>query len=119
VWQTGSFPYTGDATQYWWHTVAKKLPSNADNGTWKFRVSFRAQSESHYFTVGCTPNYSLTSVSGSYGYIAGDFLESTSPITGANKVLLQAGNSITLKPGFTASAGTTFKARINDCNYSE
>lgn len=119
VWQSGSFSYTGDNTQYWWYTFGRKLPSNADVGTWKFRVTFRSQTETHYFTVGCTPSYNLTSVSGSYGYIAGDFIESTSPITGTNKVLLQAGNSITLKPGFIANSGTTFKARIKNCNFSE
>lgn len=119
VWQSGSYSYTGSATQYWWYTVARKLPSNADVGTWKFRVIFRGQSETHYFTVGCTASYVLSSVTGSYGYIASDFIETTAPITGTNKVQLQAGNSITLKPGFSAVAGTTFKARIKDCNYSE
>ena len=119
IWQSGNFSHAGDPGSYAWYTIAKKLPSNADPGTWKFRVSFRAETETHYFTVGCTPNYNLTLVSGSYGYIAGDFIESISPITGTNKVLLQAGNSIVLKPGFTAGSGTTFKARIKDCNYSE
>ena len=99
--------------------LQKKLPSNAETGTWKIVVDFRGQVEAHYFTVGCTANYNLTSETGSYGYIASNAIESSTTATSGNKVLLQAANNITLKPGFHAVSGTTFKARIRDCNFSE
>jgi murein DD-endopeptidase MepM/ murein hydrolase activator NlpD len=119
VWQSGTLSYMADSVPIYFYRFAYKLPSNAQTGTWKINVSFRGQGETHYFTVNCTANYTLTNESGSYGYIASNGIESSTTATSGNKVLLQAANNITLKPGFHALSGTTFKARIRDCNFSE
>lgn len=119
LWQSGTLNYNSDSTPIYFLRLAHKLPSNAETGTWKVTASFRGQGATHYFTVGCTANYSLTNETDSYGYIASNSIESSTTATSGNNVLLQAANNITLKPGFHAVSGTTFKARIRDCNFSE
>ncbi|MEP6712223.1 MAG: M23 family metallopeptidase [Ferruginibacter sp.] len=93
-----------------------------NTGTWTFRATYRGKIYAHFFTVGCkafeTPSGTII---GNDGYITGSFISSTAIHTGSSntKVLYQAANYIELKPGFQASAGIHFKARIKPCTFTE
>ncbi|HEX5655238.1 MAG TPA: M23 family metallopeptidase [Chitinophagaceae bacterium] len=110
---------SGAAFSFGYYFEPFKIPANAETGTWQLRVTYRAKLYKHYFTVSCVANYNLSTESGSYGRIASDYIQSTTIVAGSNDVRLQAGNYIDLKPGFHAQAGTTFKARIRECNYTD
>ncbi len=89
-------------------------------GTYKLTASYQGYSYSHYYTVGCTPNYSPTgNLTGDNGFIAGNSIVSDAVLSNTSRTLFQSANVIQLNPGFTATQGCVFKARIRDCNYSE
>ena len=97
------------------------LPSG-NPGTWTFRATYRSKVYAHFFTVGCNSSHTVSgSISGNDGYITGNYISSTAIHTGSSnsKVLYQAANYIELKPGFQATAGIHFKARIKPCTYTE
>lgn len=118
-WFSSSGNHSGGNAAFNYYSYARRLPSNALSGTWRVLVSYRNVSYRHYFTVSCVSSYTLTSQTGSYGRIASNFIESTATASNADNVMLQAANEITLKPGFVALQGSTFKARIRDCNFSD
>ncbi len=118
-WYTTSGTHSGANTPYTYYYYSRKLPSNAASGAWTALVNYRNVSYRHYFTVNCESNYTLTTQTGSYARIASDYIESSAATSNGNEVRLQAANSITLKPGFNAVAGSVFKARIRDCNYAD
>jgi hypothetical protein len=96
------------------------LPTNAPAGTYRVDAIYQGIVSTHYFSVNCIANYSLTGIlSGSRGYIASNTIQSDATLPNGSKIKMQAANSIQLNPGFTAVAGTVFKARIKDCNYTE
>ncbi len=88
------------------------------DGTYRLAAIHDGKTYNHYFTIGCTPSYTLFgSHTGFKGYIAGDFITSTASIAGlsTNEVLYEAENYVLLNPGFVATANSDFQARINDC----
>lgn len=94
------------------------LPSFPDVGTWSYNVAFNNKTFAHYFSVGCTPIYTLNVVhNNSQGYIAGNYISSTSVIGSGsnNNVEYRADNHVILSPGFTATAGCTFFATTKGC----
>lgn len=97
------------------------LPAG-NTGTWTFRATYRSKVYAHFFTVGCKDNETPSgTISGNDGYITGNYISSTCTHTGSSntKVLYQAANYIELKPGFQATSGIHFKARIKSCTYTE
>lgn len=97
------------------------IPSG-NAGTWTFKAVYRSKTYVHFFTVGCTNTQTVSgNISGNDGYIAGININSNAVHTGGSntKVLYQAASYIELKPGFQASAGIHFKARIKTCTYTE
>ena len=103
-----------------YNTVAKQIPGNAAAGTYKMEVSFNGTTTTHFFTVNCPSSQIVTgSVSGFQGYKASGTITSTASIGNSNKLFLQAGTRITLSPGFSATNGSSLKARIRECDYSE
>jgi len=100
---------------------AHTLPSG-NTGTWTFKATYGGRVYAHFFTVGCKDNETPSgTINGNDGYITGNYISSTATHTGSSntKVLYQAENYIELKPGFQASAGIHFKARIKSCAYAE
>ncbi|RYE18046.1 MAG: M23 family metallopeptidase [Sphingobacteriales bacterium] len=81
--------------------------------------AFATKAYNHYFTVGCKPDETLSgNLLGSTGYITANSIKATQNILGG-KVMYQSAGYIQLNPGFKATEGTVFKARIRDCNFSE
>ncbi len=98
--------------------------SNAPSGTYKVEATYTKDAITkkafHYFTVNCVSGYSINhTISNTTGYIAGNDISTISTLTSAANVKLQAGNVITFSPGFTATTGSTLKARIRECDYVE
>ncbi len=98
-------------------TLNYKYASWQDNGGPSF---ISTKTYVHYFTVGCTTNKVLIStVSGRAGHIVSNSISSTQTLNVGANTIYQSGNYIDLKPGFTATAGTTFKAKIRGCDYCD
>lgn len=112
------------------------LPSNAPSGTYTIKAEFsyrpydanspfnpqtslRYLTTEHYFTVGCISSQTVSgTVNGDGGFIVSDNLNSTQQLV-SGKTRYQSANYIQLNPGFTATEGTTFKARIRACNFCD
>ncbi len=91
----------------------------ASSGTYKVEAILDGKTTYHYFTINCTSSYSLSgAVSGGKGWIASSTISSTQTMTGssANNLVLEAGTSITLNPGFWAQTNSQFLANINSCS---
>ena len=115
-----------------YRTRSFTLPSNAPEGTYTVTVDFeyRSYTEStttllltktykHFFTVGCQPDKSLSgNVTDINGHIVSNSINSTQLINGG-RTTYQSANYVQLNPGFRASAGTTFKAKIRSCGNVE
>ncbi len=87
-------------------------------GTFKIKVTYNGDVAYHYFSVNCPAAATLTGVhTGVKGYINGDFISSTTTISGlsTNDVFYQAENYVKLNPGFIATLNSKFHAQINDC----
>ena len=98
-----------------------QLPSG-NSGTWTFKVTYRSRVYAHFFTVGCKSSETVSgNISGNDGYIAGGTITTTAVHTGSSntKVLYQSASEIVFKPGFSATAGIHFKARIKPCSFTE
>lgn len=88
------------------------------NGQHRVRVDFNGLYYYHFFTVGCTNTYSLSGAyTGTRGWLAGDWITSTSTISGSssNNIRYEAGNNITLNPGFHIASNAQLTAKINAC----
>jgi murein DD-endopeptidase MepM/ murein hydrolase activator NlpD len=102
------------------YTVVQKNLGNAPSGTYKVEVDFYGSKAYHFFTVNCPSSQPVTGpITGYQGFKASGTITSTATVTNGNRLFLQAGTRITLSTGFSASGGSTVKARIRDCNYSE
>ncbi|MBC8045497.1 MAG: peptidoglycan DD-metalloendopeptidase family protein, partial [Fimbriimonadaceae bacterium] len=87
------------------------------DGQYSIRVNYYGVSY-HFFTVGCIDAYSLSgAISGTRGWLAGDNINSTITVSGssANNIRYEAGDYITLNPGFRVSSNAQFTAKINAC----
>lgn len=136
-----SVPDRTDGILYGWRsriylTQTTTLPANAATGTYKIKTEFiyrpfdaanpfqsqQAKVTSvhySYFTVGCISSRTLAgNVSTDYGQIVSNDINSTQVIQ-SGKTKYQSANYIQLNPGFTAAAGSTFKARIRDCDFTD
>ncbi len=103
-----------------YYTFNKKIPANAALGTYKVVVDFNGTAAVHFFSVNCPATQNVPGpLSGYQGFKASSQITSTAPLSSGNRLLLQAGDRVTLLPGFKASQGSVMKARIKDCNYSE
>ena len=103
---------------YGWVFNDMEAMTGDPNGTYRLRVIHDGKTYNHYFTIGCTPTYTLSgAVSGSKGWIAGDYINSTATISGisTNDVFYEAENYVVLNPGFTASSNSKLQVRIDDC----
>lgn len=88
------------------------------DGQYRVRVYHDGQYYYHFFTVGCINTYSLSGAySGTRGWLAGDWITSTSTISGSstNNIRYEAENDITLNPGFHIAANAQLTAKINAC----
>jgi len=136
-----SVPDRTDGALYDWRskiylTQTTTLPGNAASGTYKikteliyrpFDATFPFQSQQaavtsvnySYFTVGCISSRTLAgNISTEYGQIVSNDINSTQVIQ-SRKTRYQSANYIQLNPGFTATAGSIFKARIRNCDFTD
>jgi len=115
--------HTNNQTQNfntWYLVFTHSLPLNAPSGTYKIMVSYFGIDYVSYFSVNCIANYTLTgNVNDKRGFIASNSIISDAVLNTLSQVKMQAAGYIQFNPGFTATAGSTLKARIKDCNYSE
>jgi hypothetical protein len=103
-----------------YYTFAKKISSTAAAGTYKVVVNFNATTAVHFFSVNCPTTQNVPGLlSGYLGFKASSQITSNANLSASGRLLLQAGDKITLSTGFKASQGSVMKARIRDCNYSE
>ncbi|MEO7308515.1 MAG: M23 family metallopeptidase [Ferruginibacter sp.] len=117
-------------------THSTAILSSAPSGTYKIVANFTYRpfyaadpynpqttpvttTTTHFFTIGCDADKTLSGYSyGTAGFIVSNSINSTQIIDGG-KTIYQSANYIKLNPGFTATAGVTFKARIRSCNYCD
>lgn len=96
------------------------IGAGAITGTYKIIASYQGNSFAHYYTVGCTPDYTPTgNLTGDNGFIAGNSIVSDAVLSNTSKTVFQSANVIQLNPGFTATQGCVFKAKIRDCSYTQ
>jgi hypothetical protein len=88
-----------------------------DQGTYRLLCTYNGQSEPHFFTVGCPASQVLSgSRSSNTGVISGGSVTSTETFSATTiNTEYQAETFIQLDPGFTATAGSEFRGRINNC----
>jgi|GEM_PF-3048695 murein DD-endopeptidase MepM/ murein hydrolase activator NlpD len=99
-------------TQYFFRPFNPTNPTNPEG-------SYQSTFAEHYFTVGCIADQSLTgTVNSNRGYIVSNSISSNQNITSGD-VRYQSANFIQFTPGFTATAGTTVKARIRACDHCD
>lgn len=92
---------------------------NEPSGTWKWEVTYKGKVYPQYFTIDCTDHYDMIGAhSGRKGTIAGNYITSVATISSnaSNDILYEAENYIRLDPGFQATAGSRFLAKIDPCN---
>lgn len=103
-----------------YYTFGRRVPGNAQAGTYRAVVAFNGSSATHFFSVSCPAVQNVTGMLlGHIGFKASTFLTASSALPSGHRLLLQAGSQIRLLPGFAAQQGSVMKARIRDCNYSE
>jgi murein DD-endopeptidase MepM/ murein hydrolase activator NlpD len=111
---------SGNNLARWYLVFPILLPSATPSGTYKIAAIYQGATRYHYFTVNCISDYNVTgTLSGARGYIASNSIVSNATLSNGSQTKMQAANVIQFNPGFTATAGSTLKARIKDCNYSE
>jgi murein DD-endopeptidase MepM/ murein hydrolase activator NlpD len=104
----------------WYATVSTTIPNNYILGTYRVEATYNGKTAIHYFSIGCPANETVSvTLSGHKGVIVGDQLYSSSLIQPNARVRFQSGGFIKLTNGFKASSGSSFKAKIRDCNYSD
>lgn len=104
----------------WYTTVATQIPNNYSSGTYRVEVTYDGNTAVHYFTVNCPTTRTITTaISGHKGIKVSAQLNSSSMIATNSRVRFQSAGQIKLTNGFKATLGSSFKARIRDCNYSE
>jgi murein DD-endopeptidase MepM/ murein hydrolase activator NlpD len=103
-----------------YNTIDSKLPGNSVSGTYTVMVTLNGTTTMHFFSVNCPSDQNVNgTILGWRGFKSSGTISSTAEVPPGNRLLLQAAARITLSPGFSASEGSTMKARIKDCNYSE
>ena len=95
------------------------LPSTV--GTYRLLCTYNGQNEAHFFTVGCPGAQTLSgSRSSNTGVISGSTINSTETMaSNVRNIEYQAETSIQLDPGFTATSGSEFRARIDNCTVGQ
>jgi hypothetical protein len=92
--------YTIDCIWYDWYTGFQTIK----------------QTMRHYFTVGCVPDYTLTTtVNSQQGCIAGNNIYSSQVCNSGSRVDYIAGNEIILNPGFRAYNGSDVFIYTDPC----
>lgn len=86
-------------------------------GTYRLLCTYNGVTETHYFTVGCSPTQTLSGNRGSNtAVISGNAILSTETVLStAVNTEYQAETYIQLNDGFTATAGCNFTAKIDAC----
>ena len=101
------------------YTFNASTPMTGDpDGTYRVRAINNGITYNKYFTIGCTPTYTLSgALTGPKGWIAGDNIKTTNTISGlsTNEVLYEAENYVQLNPGFVATLNSRLHVRIDDC----
>jgi murein DD-endopeptidase MepM/ murein hydrolase activator NlpD len=104
----------------WYATISTNIPNNSLTGTYRVEASYNNKTAIHYFSVGCPSNETISgSVTGHKGVIVGSELYANAIVQPNSRVRFQSAGFIKLTDGFKASLGSSFKAKIRDCNYSE
>ena len=103
----------------WYKTFGFPIPGNAPTGTYKVIANYAGTTGTHFFTVGCPASVIANNTVTYDGFIAGSLLLSTNVVNSGKRLRLQSAQTIKLQDGFRAYNGSTFKARIRDCNFSE
>jgi murein DD-endopeptidase MepM/ murein hydrolase activator NlpD len=96
---------------------AQPLLVGTSVGTYRLLCTYNGQTETHFFTVGCPASQTLSGNRGSNsGVISGGSINSTETILNTSyNAEYQAETYIQLNPGFTATAGCDFRAKIDPC----
>ncbi len=90
-------------------------------GTYRLLCTYNGQNEAHFFTVGCPGAQTLSgSRSSNTGVISGSTINSTETMaSNVRNTEYQAETFVQLNPGFTATSGSEFRARIDDCTVGQ
>lgn len=90
-------------------------------GTYRLLCTYNGQNEAHFFTVGCPGAQILSgNRSSNTGVISGSTINSTETFAATvRNTEYQAETFIQMNPGFTATAGCEFRARIDDCTVGQ
>ena len=97
-----------------------KLPANAMEGRWRYTVVFEGIVHTVYFFVSdCVPSRVLFGdLLGISFHRASSFISSKQTLHGGGgtEAIYQAGQAVTLKPGFWARSNSKFLARVATCD---
>ncbi len=113
--------WTTTATEYhrWGYAFyPTRTMSGATSGTYRVEATFAGKTVKHYFSIGCTGNYTLSGAqTGSRGWIASNSITSTQALSASSltDVFYEAGSSVTLNPGFITGIGSKLYINIDQC----
>lgn len=102
-----------------WRAYNFSFNNNAATGTYKIQVTYGGKTATHYITLGCPPAYNLSGqITGRNGFLTGEEITTTHTIPGVsgNKIWYEAETYIQGNPGFRATQGCSFRARIDNCS---
>ncbi len=116
-----SWDFTAPATEKrylddWVYT----LPGGSMDGVYSFNATFQGETFSHYFVVGCPTNLTVSdqTVTSNIRYAAAQTITTSGDVRVASAgetSHFQAGNKVSLNPGFKAEEGSDFVIKIDGC----
>lgn len=90
-------------------------------GTYRYAVTFGGKTYSHYFTIICQENKTVSGAATKHaGYMVSNTITSTQTMAGSNANYLKymADQKVVLNPGFRAASGCRFVANTLGCSNS-
>ncbi len=104
--------------QWSWNYWMIVIPDGAPQGTWTYRVTYNGDVVDHHFYVDCESDLTVQdqTVSNAGLFQAANQVETSGVVTIASVTeTVFRGGSIHLNPGFSVSAGASFRAYTDGC----
>jgi len=105
--------------QWSWNYWMIVIPDGAPQGTWTYRVTYNGDVVDHHFYVDCASDLTVQdqTVSDASVFQAVNQVETSGVVTIASVTeTVFRGGSIQLNPGFSVSAGASFRAYADGCS---